>query len=274
MAEAPSVLVSCSYAHFLLDWEVVLPFQQQSRLVSFLLSCAYIYRKLKEKNPNLAATNFPDHRGTATSFPLAAFGLSAFVFSTISSLVLKGDTAQFLLLLSVGTTVMILVSSIFLRIVPTRSSYAPLPHHDAEDGSSTSRGVRGSLSVDDRHVYYGADETGTQNRALIPQSQTQARSPRASSSAGIANRNADTDETSSLVSKPTTPRDSEYRNHEAEVPAEMGNGSHYPDVRGLALLSKLEFWQLFLIMGLLSGIGLMTIKLVRPYSSFFFEADC
>jgi hypothetical protein len=38
------------------------------------------------------------------------------------------------------------------------------------------------------------------------------------------------------------------------------NGSHYPDIRGLALLSKPEFWQLFLIMALLSGIGLMTIK--------------
>lgn len=156
---------------------------------------------------------------------------------------------------------MILVSTIFLRIIPTRSSYAPLPHHDAEDGSSTSRGGRRSLSVDDRHVYYGVDETGTLNRAFAPQSQTQARSsPPASSSAGLANRNADTDETSSLVSKTTTPRESEDRSHEAEMPAEMGNSSHYPDVRGLALLSKLEFWQLFLIMGLLSGIGLMTIK--------------
>ncbi|KAL1978991.1 hypothetical protein VTN96DRAFT_7556 [Rasamsonia emersonii] len=156
---------------------------------------------------------------------------------------------------------MILVSTIFLRIIPTRSSYAPLPHHDAEDGSSTSRGGRRSLSVDDRHVYYGVDETGTLNRAFAPQSQTQARSsPPASSSAGLANRNADTDETSSLVSKTTTPRESEDRSHEAEMPAEMGNSSHYPDVRGLALLSKLEFWQLFLIMGLLSGIGLMTIN--------------
>ncbi|KAL1978992.1 hypothetical protein VTN96DRAFT_7557 [Rasamsonia emersonii] len=32
MAKALSVLAFCWYAHFLLDWEVVRPFQQQSRL--------------------------------------------------------------------------------------------------------------------------------------------------------------------------------------------------------------------------------------------------
>ena len=36
--------------------------------------------------------------------------------------------------------------------------------------------------------------------------------------------------------------------------------AHHPDVRGLAMLRFVEFWQLFLTMALLSGIGLMTIK--------------
>jgi hypothetical protein len=36
--------------------------------------------------------------------------------------------------------------------------------------------------------------------------------------------------------------------------------SHRIDIRGWRLLSSIEFWQLFTIMGILAGIGLMTIK--------------
>jgi hypothetical protein len=38
------------------------------------------------------------------------------------------------------------------------------------------------------------------------------------------------------------------------------------DITGLALLNKPEFWQLWVLMGLLSGVGLMTIKYVSPES--------
>jgi hypothetical protein len=225
---------------------------------------------------NLAATNFPDHRGTATSFPLAAFGLSAFVFSSIASLVLKGDISDFLLLLSLGTSIVILVSSIFLRVIHPRSSYSALPHHETGDGSS-SQGVGRSQSIEHHRHPYGADETGTLNSAFTPQFQTHVRSESASSSRGSASAgpNADPDETSSLVSKNVSPRDSEDRSHEAVLTAGMQNGSHYPDLRGWALLSKLEFWQQFLAMGLLSGIGLMTIKLVASLRlNLYFLADC
>jgi hypothetical protein len=36
--------------------------------------------------------------------------------------------------------------------------------------------------------------------------------------------------------------------------------SHHADVTGLALLSRPDFWQLWVLMGLLTGVGLMTIK--------------
>jgi hypothetical protein len=36
--------------------------------------------------------------------------------------------------------------------------------------------------------------------------------------------------------------------------------SHSIDVTGLALLYKPDFWQLWVLMGLLTGVGLMTIK--------------
>lgn len=70
----------------------------------------------------------------------------------------------------------------------------------------------------------------------------------------------DADETSSLVSKAAS-RDSVDPFDGVDVASHEGPDSHrHSDVRGLALLPRVEFWQLFLIMGLLSGIGLMTIK--------------
>lgn len=35
---------------------------------------------------------------------------------------------------------------------------------------------------------------------------------------------------------------------------------HHLDIRGVAMLPKVEFYQLFMMLGLLTGIGLMTIK--------------
>jgi hypothetical protein len=49
--------------------------------------------------------------------------------------------------------------------------------------------------------------------------------------------------------------------------------SHRVDIRGLRLLSSLEFWQLFSIMGILAGIGLMTIKYVLLTTSEFLRRE-
>ena len=35
---------------------------------------------------------------------------------------------------------------------------------------------------------------------------------------------------------------------------------NHVDIRGLQLLYLIEFWQLFALMGILAGVGLMTIK--------------
>ena len=42
--------------------------------------------------------------------------------------------------------------------------------------------------------------------------------------------------------------------------ADDAHGSVYADLRGWALLRVIEFYQLFIIIGVLTGIGLMTIK--------------
>ncbi|KAK6826669.1 hypothetical protein RU639_004772 [Aspergillus parasiticus] len=136
-----------------------------------------------------AATNFPDHRGTATAFPLAAFGLSAFFWSNVSSLIFKDDTGRFLLLLALGTFFFNLVSIPLLRLMPPAKAYTALSR-DRSPGVESTR-LHRTKSSDLRYV------------------------PEESSEA---------------------------------------------DIRGLAMLPKVEFWQLFLMMALLSGIGLMTIN--------------
>lgn len=73
-------------------------------------------------------------------------------------------------------------------------------------------------------------------------------------------RTGDANETSSLLSKSSSsnPGDVPFRKDDEHV--EINHNSHHLDVRGLAMLPTIEFWQLFLLLGILTGIGLMTIK--------------
>ena len=68
----------------------------------------------------------------------------------------------------------------------------------------------------------------------------------------------DQDETSSLVSKNDI-RPS-FDTLDDDYLDDIAVEAHHPDIRGLAMLRHVEFWQLFLTMALLSGIGLMTIN--------------
>ncbi len=67
----------------------------------------------------------------------------------------------------------------------------------------------------------------------------------------------DATETSSLMSKSSSlPGDILVQSN-----VDMDR-SHRVDIRGWNLLKTVDFWQLFAIMGILAGIGLMTIKCV------------
>lgn len=159
---------------------------------------------------------------------------------------------------------MILVSLIFIRIVPTSASYSSLSHQEPR-GHEAPRRIYGANPVERRSLYE-PDEPGTQSTAS--QRPPTNESPlRDSSNASPVGYQMDADEASSLVSRSISPRASGDIFYEGHLPDEIGRDSHYLDVRGLALLPKIEFWQLFLTMGLLSGIGLMTIKYVTPFHS-------
>lgn len=76
-----------------------------------------------------ATLNWPTHRGTATAFPLAAFGLSAFFYTLIAGIAFPGNTSGLLTMLSLATSLLVLVSIPFLIVVDHKrgASYTALP---------------------------------------------------------------------------------------------------------------------------------------------------
>ncbi|OOQ90157.1 MFS transporter [Penicillium brasilianum] len=194
-----------------------------------------------------AASNFPDHRGTATAFPLAAFGLSALFWSNVSTLIFKEDTGRFLLLLALGTSILSFCSIPLLRIFPVES-YSSLPHHGPGDPGHSQRMRRASnvAGSSDEHNSTAFDH----ERSAHARTQSTVSNHRASG--------ADSDETSSLVSKPDG-RPS-FDTLDDDFLGDVAMEAHHTDIRGLVMLRHVEFWQLFLTMALLSGIGLMTIN--------------
>lgn len=97
-----------------------------------------------------SALNWPHHRGTATGFPLAAFGLSAFFFSMLAAYVLPGSTGHFLLTLACGTSGIVLVSFFFLRVLP-HPHYAAVPRRPDGLGRSDSNRLHKTRSNDSKH---------------------------------------------------------------------------------------------------------------------------
>lgn len=195
-----------------------------------------------------AALNWPDHRGTATAFPLSAFGLSAFFFATISSLAFWGNTLDLLLLLAIATFTIPFVGSFLLRIVPIPQSYDTLPGSLERSGSDASNLLQRTKSGDSRHSIRDlSHEPGMQPED--PLSFTQHEAP-----------SQGTEESSSLLSKSSGSCPGDMLCEEDKAKNAMDHDSHDVDVRGLALLSHTKYFFLWGQLGLLTGLGLMTIN--------------
>ena len=200
-----------------------------------------------------SALNWPDHRGTATGLPLAAFGLSAFFFSLFAQFVFPGNTGHFLLVLACGTFGLVSTSWFFLRVLPSShnsSTYSAVPAesrlervnsnqlHFTRSTSTERKSRRNHISESGRSAPTEEDGAGD-----VPET--------GNSEIGIS----ETDETSSLMSRSSTsiPGDISEENT-------VKDHAHRVDIRGVQLLCQLEFWQQFVMMAALAGIGLMTIK--------------
>ncbi|CCC08274.1 hypothetical protein SMACR_01822 [Sordaria macrospora] len=223
-----------------------------------------------------SALNWPHHRGTATAFPLAAFGLSAFFFSVSGSIFFPGNTGAFLMFLSVGTFVLTFVGFFFMKVYP-HTSYRPV---QSRPGLSSSQQLHRTLSEESKHragrsyvdeepgmlptVYTTPSGTtapalsGGNDELVEPSSSRDVSPPRRSNDIEAASAETQeeiADETSSLVSRTSSLPGDVY----VESSVDMDR-SHRVDIRGWALLKSLDFWQLFCIMAILAGIGLMTIN--------------
>ncbi|KAI7314978.1 putative MFS transporter [Hortaea werneckii] len=193
-------------------------------LMSGIGSCTAFSAALK-----VSASNWPNHRGTATAFPLSAFGLSAFFYTAMSGYFFPNDTSGLLLLLAVGTVGMIFIGMFFLQIIRPNSPYEALPTDErpalARKDSNRMRrtSTHSRHSSKDRNGEGAAEETSPLN------------SPTHSSSPG------DLDD-------------------DPKHPHEHTNSHIKPDITGFRLLQTPKFWQLFVMLGLLCGVGLMTIN--------------
>ncbi len=208
--------------------------------------------------------NWPDHRGTATAFPLSAYGLSAFFFATLSSLAFENDPSQFLLLLAIGTFTMIFIGFFFLRIVPHPTAYSSLSTEDARGRSnsnpllrSNSNALLRSKSTERKHhARHLPAEPGMQPsiscESIPKDSVAEVEAPEV--------HNKDTEETSSLLSQSSSSAPGDLDSRESDVSDATGLNSRRLDISGLALICTIKFWQLFILLGLLAGVGLMTIK--------------
>lgn len=142
---------------------------------------------------------------------------------------------------------MIMVPCAFVRLIPVTSNYTIL-RRNSEDVDA---GMDAHHSPAVQH-----------SRITSAFESTDSTRSRSHSVTSIHAHEANVNEGSALMSNPEYPRLSTESFVAGLVNEELANSdeSVYPDIRGVALLKSIEFWQLFLTMGLLSGIGLMTIK--------------
>lgn len=201
-----------------------------------------------------SALNWPHHRGTATGFNLAAFGLSAFFFSTLAQYAVPGNTGDFLMLLAAGTSGIAVVGFFFLRVYP-HPHYSPISTTSDRRLSDSQRLHRTRSDEGKRRTEQTILEPGGSSSVLphlrdgniLNRDDTGEDAPEALPVVS--------DETSSLLSTNSS-------SEPGDAPEEpiVKDHAHRVDIRGLKLLSQGEFWLQWAIMGLLTGVGLMTIK--------------
>ncbi|KAI4155954.1 MAG: hypothetical protein LQ340_000621 [Diploschistes diacapsis] len=197
--------------------------------------------------------NFPTHRGTATAFPLAAFGLSAFFFSSVAGAI-STEADEFLLVVSIGTITMTTVPCLLLRTTHLPTLYTTVP-------TEAPRATR-----PDSHSTLKSKPLGLSKKRESLGSGTQCATVDgiASSSSSIHDRsiervgsNSDKDPKDNFAPRLGNANDSAQETPEYQPPT---HHSLYADVRGFAMLKYSECYELFVLIGLLTGIGLMTIK--------------
>ncbi|KAJ2914144.1 hypothetical protein MD484_g6264, partial [Candolleomyces efflorescens] len=274
-SRGPRILLSCAFV-FLLGGYMGMRFLYDAGLpqgvkdlptMSFitLVLCSYLTGAGGNggltSSVNSTAKTFPDHmRGITTGLVISGFGLSAFLFSTISHTFFPGNTSTFLFILAVGTAFPMILGFFFIRPVPL------VPHkktaHDEYDaipeGGQAARDVPESARL--------LDEDNAEEDLDEPPSP-----PVYIGEAGVApehrRRERDVEMSPQIRSGG---RELEI-NHDRNVDRSLSRGAAIthdtlPNVYGLKLWKSSDFHLLFSILSLLSGTGLMYINNVGSMS--------
>lgn len=166
-----------------------------------------------------AAVNYPNLQGIATSIPIAAYGLSAFVLSWFSALVVPDNTEGMLWVLCVAPTVLFVFAFFFVRLLPPQE-YTSLETEITDEINPTR-----PHSPGESHEL----QMVTRSRALT-----------------LSDHN-DLDE------------DHEDHENVVVVGLDNAETENSEDLHGQKLLSSALFWIHCLIMGILAGVGQMYI---------------
>lgn len=237
-----------------------------------------------------SALNWPKNRGTATAFPLAAFGLSAFFFSFVGAIFFPGDPSAFLELLAWGTFGLTFGSFFFLKVYHDQPEYEAVPASDDTQSIPSSSSQQFRPGSSDEPKPFRSPRVENEPGMLTNSSSNSTRSSHAPAVASSSAATPDLMVSSGgpfapeigLMGTPENPEDLEVGetspltsrpSSRVEQPL-LGNnyinsdGHHHVDIRGLALLRSISFWHLFTIMCILAGVGLMTIKYNWPPTYF------
>ena len=102
---------------------------------------------------NACAKSYPHNRGSATAFPIAAYGLSAFVFSRISYNLFPGDTGTFLLVLSLSCGISLFVCAFLIGVhLPTPDQDYHARKSSESNTSETEQLLRGNRQDDQASI--------------------------------------------------------------------------------------------------------------------------
>lgn len=196
---------------------------------------------------NAQAKSFSgSQRGSATAIVLAGYGLSAFMYSTLSHELFPGNTSDFLLLLAFGSAASFFVGIALIRILPegssTATSSSPPTTTSANLPSDRPANFRRRTSSDlGARVYLSDDGEGLDDAMGDDDDEEAAAALGHSERAGLLD-------------------DSRRQDLSASV-----------DITGRKLLKRPDFQLLFLIMCLISGSGLLLINNVGTITRTLYE---
>ncbi|KAK9464505.1 major facilitator superfamily domain-containing protein [Lipomyces arxii] len=176
-----------------------------------------------------AAVNFPHIRGTATSIPVAGYGLSALFFSQIGNAAFPGDTGNFMLMIPLLASGLVFLGLPFARHIPL------------------------DTIVDSEVAVIPDSLLDVETDALLRHTRTNQSSL---SSADAKSKEANYASISEFEQESVISSSSTAESIVDEIVLQDPNEI---DIHGWALLRDPRFWVHFCIHGLLSGTGLMYI---------------